>query len=132
LKPFADNQQQISIENGIILWGYKIIIPVTLRKRILNVLHTAHAGVVKTKSVARSHIWWPSLDIESFVKACKPCARAKSCSNKAELIPWTLPEKAWSCVHVDFEGPIIRVYIFILVDAYSKWVEVFIRKQLTA
>jgi hypothetical protein len=56
LKPFAIKQQQISIENGILLWGFKITKPVILRKRILNVFHTVHAGVVKTKSVARSYI----------------------------------------------------------------------------
>jgi hypothetical protein len=100
----------------------------------LNVFHTEHADVVKTKSVTRSYIWWPSLDsdIESFVKACKPCVMLKGCRSKAELIPWTVPEKAWSRVHIDFGGLIMGVYIFMLVDACSKWVEVFITKQLTA
>lgn len=36
-------------------------------------LHSAHFGVVKTKSTARSKTWWPSIDadIEWWIGACK-------------------------------------------------------------
>ena len=44
------------------------------RKKILEQLHEGHPGVVRMKSQARSHVWWPGIDhdIENVVKACHP------------------------------------------------------------
>jgi Integrase zinc binding domain/Integrase core domain len=134
LKPFASRLREISWENGVLMWGYKIIIPSALQHSILEMLHIAHAGIVRTKSVARSYLWWPKMDsdIENKIKACVPCGMVKASPQKAELIPWTVPDQKWERIHVDFGGPIAGEYIWIAVDAFSKWVEVFTTKQLTA
>lgn len=38
--------------------------------------------------------------------------------------PWLFPERPWSRLHVDFGGPFKGHYFLVIVDAYSKWVEV--------
>ena len=38
------------------------IIPKQLQERVLHELHTGHPGIVRMKSLARLHVWWPSLD----------------------------------------------------------------------
>ena len=48
-----------------------IILPL-LRNRLLQGLHEEHPGIVATKAIARSYLWWPNLDaeIELMVKNC--------------------------------------------------------------
>jgi Integrase zinc binding domain len=87
---------------------------------MLEILHITHAGIVRTKSVARSYMWWPGMDsdIEQEIKACVPCGMVKA-------------SPPWPRIHVDFGGPIMGKYIWIAVDAYSKWVEASATNQLT-
>ena len=35
-------------------------------ERMLYELHTGYAGIVRMKSLARLHVWWPNLDRESY------------------------------------------------------------------
>ena len=42
------------------------------------------------------------------------------------------PEKPWSRIHVDHTGPILGKTLLISVDAYSKWIEVYIVPSTTS
>lgn len=66
---------QLTVERGCIMWGHRIVIPQSLRKRILQELHSVHLGIVKMKCLARSYVWWPNLDseIETVAKSCSLC-----------------------------------------------------------
>ncbi|XP_055543122.1 uncharacterized protein K02A2.6-like [Wyeomyia smithii] len=45
---------------------------------------------------------------------------------------WKTPTEPFQRVHVDFAGPFMDTYFFILVDAYSKWPEIKVCKSITA
>ena len=49
------------------------------------------------KSLARLHVWWPSLDtnIESFVKSCINCTESAKEPIKVPLHQWDFPAKPW-------------------------------------
>ena len=51
----------------------------------------------------------------------------ESCNSlpTAELHPWEWPSQPWLCLHIDFAGPVQSKYFLVLVDAHSKWVEIF-------
>ena len=82
LHPFFNRRQELTVELGCLLWGVKVIIPPKLREWVLAELHTAHPGIVKMKSLARQHVWWPGIDkdVEAIVRKCVPC---QSYRNKA-------------------------------------------------
>lgn len=52
LQPYFSRANELTVEKGILMWGYRIVIPAALRERILNHLHSAHSGVVRMKSMA--------------------------------------------------------------------------------
>ena len=70
--------------------------------------------------------------IEERVKGCWECQQYQPAPANAPLHPWEWPFKPWSRLHVDFAGPVEGHMILILVDAYSKWIEVCAVKSTTS
>ena len=134
LLPFWRKQQEITVENGCLLWGIHVLVPTKLRGKLLDELHQGHPGISKMKAVSRSYFWWPGLDrnIEGLVKSCKSCQSVKNSPPATPLHPWFWPSKPWECIHVDFAGPFLGSTFLIAVDTYSKWPEVFRMSSTTA
>ena len=80
----------------------RVIVPPQYRESVLHLLHDGYPGMSRMKSLARLHVWWPSIDddIESFVKACNNCAETV---NEFLYINGTLHPadylRQWSTVH---------------------------------
>lgn len=125
---------ELSLESGVVMRGHRVVVPKALRETVLVQIHKSHLGMVKCKSIARANVWWPKIDedIERVVKRCSACVLHSQSPPKAELIPWRPPNGVWSRVHVDFAGPVQGWSYLIVVDALSKWVEVFPTKSCTA
>ncbi|UYV84854.1 K02A2.6-like [Cordylochernes scorpioides] len=49
----------------------------------------------------------------------------------ATISEWTWPEKPWHRLHLDLAGPFMGRMFLVLVDAYSKLIEIFIIKDIT-
>jgi len=134
LQAYFNKRQEITIEGGCLLWGIWVIIPDKLQKRVLEELHTAHPGIVRMKSKAHSHVWWPGLDsdIESLIRACVDCQSVRNTASPAPLHPWLWPLKPWRRIHVDFAGPFLNRMYLLAVDAHSKWPEIIEMSSTTA
>ena len=50
----------------------------------------------------------------------------------APLHPWIWPSKPWQRTHVDFAGPFLGKMFFVVIDAHSKWPEIFEMLTTTA
>lgn len=46
--------------DGVILKLNKIVIPMSLREKVIRLAHTGHQGIEKTKTLLRSKVWFPS------------------------------------------------------------------------
>lgn len=79
------------------------------------------------KSLARSYVWWPKLDsdLEHKVKQCNNCQTRQKLPPVAPLHPWEWPNKPWSRLHIDYAGPFMGQMFLIIVDAHSKWMDVY-------
>ncbi|GFR09705.1 uncharacterized protein K02A2.6, partial [Trichonephila clavata] len=87
----------------------------------------------KMKAIARSFVYWKNIDkdIEEAAKNCVDCARYKADPTKAKVHYWEYPSMPWERIHVDFAGPIFEHMFFLIVDAHSKWLEVYPMKTTT-
>ena len=130
LQPYFQRQNEITIEEGCLLWGSRVIIPPQGRIQVVEELHEAHPGIVKMKGLARSFVWWPGIDVEleQKVKSYLECQSSKKLPIVAPLHPWEWPDRPWSRIHIDYAGPFMG-RMFLVVDAHSKWLEVLPTSQ---
>ena len=57
LNPYSSRRHELSVCNGCIIWGNRVIIPKAGRQIILEVLHDSHQGVCRMKERARMVVW---------------------------------------------------------------------------
>ena len=134
LAPYQQRQTELSLHNGCILWGSRVVVPPPGRERILDELHEGHPGIARMKSLARSFVWWPGMDksLEQKVQTCDACQRSRNLPAVAPIQPWEWPERPWSRLHVDYAGPLLGHMFLVVVDAHSKWMEVKMSKNATS
>ena len=118
---------EYSLQDDCIMHGQRVCVPKKFQERILAELHQGHIGICKMKAIARSYVYWKDIDrdIESTAKNCGDCARFKSDPVRAKVHHWEYPSGPWERIHIDFAGPIFEHTFLIIVDAHSKWMEVY-------
>lgn len=125
---FWNKRNEISFDRGCILWGRRIIIPKTLQPKMLDLLHEQHPGIVRSKMLARSYVWWPCIDkdLENYIKNCDICE--KTANSKSEIgVSWPNTTRIFERVHIDLAMKNKENFL-IFIDSYSKWAEI---KHLT-
>ncbi|XP_050524295.1 uncharacterized protein K02A2.6-like [Daktulosphaira vitifoliae] len=122
LKPYLIRKNEISLEQGYLLWGYRVIIPQKFKKNILAELHLCHIGMTSMKGLARQYFWWATIDkdIENKVRDCYECINVRPNPPKSTITPWRWPQRPWTRVHCDYLGPHRNKIFLIFVDATSK------------
>ena len=133
LRPYYEKVAELSLEEGCLLWGGRVIIPRSLTTTILAELHKEHQGASRMKAFARGHVWWRGMDkdIEAMARSCSKCVAVKQAPPKAPLHPWEWPSRPWQRLHVDYAGPFMNKSFLVVVDAHSKWAEVVEMHQTT-
>ena len=92
----------ISLHNGLLLRGRRLITPPKLWPDVFRRLHDGHPGVTKTRTSAASPVWWPGInqDITKVVQNCATCEKYR----KERIEPMKeneFPDR--SCARVDVD-----------------------------
>ena len=122
-KLFVPFQAELTVLNGILFRGSRLVIPDSMQNDILMRIHDGHQGIVKCRDRARSSVWWPrmSKQIEEFVRNCTTCAKdQKNCAEPLMTTPF--PSRPWQRIATDlFE---LRKDDYLLViDYFSRYAE---------
>ncbi|XP_061506314.1 uncharacterized protein K02A2.6-like [Anopheles gambiae] len=134
LASFYARREALSAVDECLLFGERVIIPNSLQERCLRQFHRGHPGIQRMKSLARSYVYWPSIDkdISECVASCERCQAVSKSPAHSTPIPWPKPSSPWQRVHIDYAGPLEGDYFLIVVDAYSKWPEIVKTSSNTA
>jgi len=110
-------------ENGIVLRGERIVPPSSLWSTCVELAHEGHQGIVKTKRLLRSKLWFPGIDrlVEQRVADC--LAYQANSRDETRPVPTMteLPPEPWHTVATDYFGPHDGVYIMVVYDLYSRY-----------
>ena len=127
LKPYWNRRLELSVYDGCLLWGSRVVVSPPGRNQALRELHGGHPGCSRMKSLTRMFCWWPGMDaeIETLVRQCPECQEDRPGPPPSPLQPWQWPSQPWSRLHIDYAGPFWGHMFLVLIDAHSKWIEVY-------
>jgi transposase InsO family protein len=128
-------RSELSRIRYLVLRGTRLIIPQALRLRCIQLAHEGHLGIVGTKQMLRSKVWWPNMDkeVEHYVKSCHGCQITSTMPNPEPLKPTQLPSGPWEDLAVDLLGPLPSGhYVLVVIDYYSRYYEIDIIKDISS
>lgn len=127
LLPYFHIKNSLEVQENCLFYADRLVIPSILRDQFLHLLHDTHVGIVRMKLLARSFIWWPSIDsfIEKYVANCSICQKTQNKTKDCPNFSWPPTTYPFERVHVDlFQYQ--NTDFLIVVDDYSKWIDVHI------
>lgn len=136
-----------ALVDDILYYNGRLVVPVTLRYGLLSLWHRAEWGIHKGSNTLyralQLRYWWPGMtvDVRRFVSACTTC-------QSGQVLPQHITDQGlYSSLEVfkpgdtlvlDFFGPLLPVtangnqYVLVIVDAFTRWVELFPSSTATA
>ena len=108
--------------DGIIIRGHRVIIPASLQQRTIALAHEGHQGIVKTKELLRSTVWFPNIDsmVSNTIQTCYAC---QINNPKIDYEPFTMsimPSQPWQDLACDFYSA-DTITLLVIIDEYSRY-----------
>ena len=122
LRPYHQFRDSLTTFDGVILYHDRVVIPPSLRNRVLQSLHSAHQGVTQMCSRAESSLFWPGMTpaITEMRARCQACNRMAPSQPSAPPTPPISPAYPFQCIVADFFHFKGHTYL-VVVDRYSNW-----------
>ncbi|XP_046848030.1 uncharacterized protein K02A2.6-like [Xenia sp. Carnegie-2017] len=118
-------KDELCISSGIILRKHQIIVPESLREKVVNIAHEGHMGMSKRKALLREKVWFPRIDelVNRKVKSYLACQITTPVSEKEPLKMSELPRSPWKELSKDFGVAPTGTgeYLFVLYDDFSRY-----------
>ena len=101
LHPYWTFHEELTIEDGLILKGTRIVIPNKKHETILKQIHDSHLGLTKCKLCVKQLVYWPGLNdqLEQLIVNCPLCLKYSKSKKKHDthsalgqevpIFPWT-------------------------------------------
>ena len=98
--------EELTIEDGLVLKGMRIIIPNKKREEILKLIHDGHLGLNKCKMRAKETVYWLGISeqLEQLILNCQLClkySRSKDKNTPHTALGHEIPSVPWSKVTTD-------------------------------
>ena len=125
-------RRDLSTSGHVLLYRGRLVIPTSLRTRVLSALHAAHQGVTGMRLRAERSFFWPrmSQDIESTRERCMSCNRHAPSQSDLPPIPPIIPEYPFQHIAADFFSYKGNSY-GVVVDRFSNWFQIWEGHNLT-
>ena len=121
LQDYWNYRDTLSIENGLITCGSRIIVPHEMQAEMLQYIHEGHQGKERCLLRARNTVFWPriSYDIQELIERCIICQEHGK-SQPIVGITQELPPFPWHTLATDiFYWK--RMDFLIVADVFSKY-----------
>ena len=114
------------ISEGVVFYKDRVVIPSTLRKKVVETLHSAHQGVASMEMRARALVFWPgmSYDIKRIREECFSCNQNAPTQAPMPAEPPSIPSAPFQQIFADFFDFAGRHYL-VVGDRLSGWSEIY-------
>lgn len=130
-RKYATVADELTLVDGLLLRGTRLVIPAALRHEVMTHLHAGHQGITRCRARAREAAWWPgfSQHLQEFIKRCPTCQMHRKPGTEP-LLQTPLPERPWQVVGMDIFH-VNRQNYLVVVDYFSKFFEVSHLRTMT-
>ena len=124
LKPYWPERDELNIQQGLLMKGNGIVIPVCMQLDVPDKLHDTHQGIAKCREHAQASVWWPGLSkqLEDLVNKCITCIK-KRVNAPDPAIPSELPDRLWQKIAADLFELKGQPYLLVI-DYFSCYIAV--------
>nr|XP_029715860.1 uncharacterized protein K02A2.6-like [Aedes albopictus] len=122
LRKYWGFRDELAAYDGLIFKSNQIIIPKSLRKKMLEAVHKGHPGVQSGIKRAKQVLFWVNMtrDIQNMIECCSVCQQYQRSNQKSIVVTKEIPDLPFERVASDlfhFRG---NEYILI-VDSWSNF-----------
>ena len=102
LHTFWNYREDLSMENGLVTKGARLLIPSTLQRKVMEQIHDGHLGIEKCMLKARESVFCPGIS-NDICKAVEKCGICQASSKAAKPVgnARDVPPHAWHTLGTD-------------------------------
>ena len=125
VRPYFSFRDELTTHDGLIYKGQRLVVPLALRKEMLQIAHGGHVGTESTLRRLREALFWPGMNSEAsvMVEQCEACQRHRQSEQREPLIAHDFALRPWSKVGIDLCQIDSRI-LLVVVDYYSNFIEI--------
>ena len=101
LKPYHHFADELSVSNGFVYKGDRVVIPGPARDEIMTRLHKSHIGLGGLLRRARNTVYFPGItsEITRVAQQCQICQKHQHDNHKETLLSHDPPTRVWDKCH---------------------------------
>ena len=124
-KPYRTFIEELSIVDGVILKGQRVVVPAIMKAEMLQLIHEGHFGIEKCKRRTRDILYWPNMnqDVYDTVSQCDVCQEYRYAQPQQPLQIHERQDRPWAKVACDIFY-LKQVPYLLTVDYYSHYPEI--------
>ena len=126
-------KDELSIIQGVIMRGSRIVVPPNMRQEMLSRIHEGHLGIEKQRRMARDVLYWPNMnvEIERVTQECDTCQKFRYSLPKETYVRDDETYGPWEKVGTDLFYWDSKNYL-IVIDYYSNYPEISLLNDTTS
>ena len=106
LQPYWTLREELTIEDGLILKGTRIVIRSKKHEVVLKLNHEGHLGLSKCKLHAKETVYWPALNgqLDKLILNCELCLKYSQAKHKQPpnmVLGQEIPIHPWTKLATD-------------------------------
>ena len=91
LHPYWCHRDNLTVQDNILMYGARLVIPTAMQREILGCIHESHQGLTKCRQRAAQSVWWPGLSRQlQLIENCVVCCE-KASAHPEPLMPTEFP-----------------------------------------
>ena len=122
--PYFHFRDELSVQDGFIFKGERVVIPQSMRRDMLKRIHSSHIGVEGCLRRSRVCLYWPrmSAEVKEHMSTCEICRTYETKQPKETLMSHEVPQRPWQKVGSDL-FTLNNCDYLVTVDYYSDYYE---------
>jgi len=119
-------RHSLFVVDGVVLFNDRVVVPPSLRQKVLHALHSAHQGISGMEARARATVFWPGMgeDIRLTRSNCVKCNQNAPSQKQIVTSQSTAPSTPFERIFADYFEFAGHHYL-VTGDRLSGWVEIY-------